>query len=194
MKANLPEKNFFDSFYIWFNKEKREEYYSTPLYLYSVNRKDDFENRLLTLYFDKKEVKERTKEEQGLKYPGNMYFPYVERFGMFLLRFLNANLETYESAYETFFFAYGFEILKDLDKNYKFELSNNYGSDENYLKATTKIFKDLQENLIDLQQELIKAVTYIYNLDNDSKLEKYTYSERFAVYLIKRMGKLYTYY
>ena len=33
MKANLPEKNFFDSFYIWFNKEKREEYYSTPLYL-----------------------------------------------------------------------------------------------------------------------------------------------------------------
>ena len=28
MKANLPEKNFFDSFYIWFNKEKREEYYS----------------------------------------------------------------------------------------------------------------------------------------------------------------------
>lgn len=63
MKANLPEKNFFDSFYIWFNKEKREEYYSTPLYLYSVNRKDDFENRLLTLYFDKKEVERRTKEE-----------------------------------------------------------------------------------------------------------------------------------
>ena len=42
MKGNLPEKSFFDSFYIWFNKEKREEYYSTPLYLYSVNRKDDF--------------------------------------------------------------------------------------------------------------------------------------------------------
>lgn len=55
-------------------------------------------------------------------------------------------------------------------------------------------FEDLQENLIDLQQELIKAVTYIYNLDNIKSLEKYTYSERFAVYLIKRMGKLYTYY
>lgn len=126
MKANLPEKNFFDSFYIWFNKEKREEYYSTPLYLYSVNRKDDFENRLLTLYFDKSEVKGRTKEEQGLKYPGNMYFPYVERFGMFLLRFLNANLETYESAYETFFFAYGFEILKDIDEDYYFESKGKY--------------------------------------------------------------------
>ena len=134
MKANLPEKNFFDSFYIWFNKEKREEYYSTPLYLYSVNRKDDFENRLLTLYFDKSEIKGRTKEEQGLKYPGNMYFPYVERFGMFLLRFLNANLETYESAYETFFFAYGFEILKDIDENYTFELKGKYENDEVYLK------------------------------------------------------------
>ena len=41
---------------------------------------------------------------------------------------------------------------------------------------------------------MIKAVTYIYNLDNNKALDKYTYSERFAVYLIKRMGKLYSYY
>ena len=53
MNRDLPENKFFEDFYIWFNQEKREEYYSTPLYLYSVNRKDDFENRLLTLYFDK---------------------------------------------------------------------------------------------------------------------------------------------
>ena len=51
MKTNLPEKNFFDSFYIWFNKEKREEYYSTPLYLYSVNRKDDFEIFIFTQHY-----------------------------------------------------------------------------------------------------------------------------------------------
>ena len=63
-------------------------------------------------------------------------------------------------------------------------------SNENYLKATTKIFEDLQENLIDLQQELIKAVTYIYNLNNNSELEKYTYTERYAVYLIKENGKI----
>ena len=25
------------------------------------------------------------------------------------------------------FYAYGFEILRDLDKDYKFELSSNYG-------------------------------------------------------------------
>ncbi len=113
---------------------------------------------------------------------------------MLLLRFLNADLSNFETANKTFFYAYGFEILRDLDKNYKFELKQNYSSNEEYLKQATKIFEDLKENLLDLQQELINAVTYIYNLDNNKDLEKYTYSERFAVYLIKRMGKLYTYY
>ena len=45
MKTNLPEKNFFESFYIWFNKEKREEYYSTPMYTYKTETKTDYENR-----------------------------------------------------------------------------------------------------------------------------------------------------
>jgi hypothetical protein len=193
MKANLPEKNFFDSFYIWFNKEKREEYYSTPLYLYSVNRKDDFENRLLTLYFDKSEVKGRTKEEQGLKYPGNMYFPYVERFGMFLLRFLNANLETYESAYETFFFAYGFELLKDIDEDYHFELKGKYENDEVYLKEMEKIYNDLQYKIQEIQEEMKAFVNYVFNLDGQEELKEYTPSQRFAVYLIKHKGQAHTY-
>lgn len=193
MKGNLPEKSFFDSFYIWFNKEKREEYYSTPLYLYSVNRKDDFVNRLLTLEFDKNEVKGRVKEEQGLKYPGNMYFPYVERFGMFLLRFLNANLETYESAYETFFYAYGFEILKDLDENYKFELKGKYENDEVYLKQIEKIYNDLQDKIQEVQYEMKEFVTYVFNLDEQEELKEYTPSQRFAVYLIKHKGQSYTY-
>lgn len=111
-----------------------------------------------------------------------------------LLRFLNADLSNFESANKSFFYAYGFEILRDLDKDYKFELSNNYGNNENYLNAIIKIFEDLQENLIDLRQELIKAVTYIYNLNNNNELDKYTYTERYAVYLIKRMGNLHTYY
>ena len=193
MKGNLPEKSFFDSFYIWFNKEKREEYYSTPLYLYSVNRKDDFENRLLTLEFDKNEVKGRVKEEQGLKYPGNMYFPYVERFGMFLLRFLNANLENYESAYETFFYAYGFEILKDLDENYKFELKGKYENDKVYLKQMEKIYNDLQYKIQEVQEEMKAFVTYVFNLDEQEDLKEYTPSQRFAVYLIKHKGQAYTY-
>lgn len=185
----LPEVTFFDDFYFWFNTETKKEYYATPLYFYKADFHMDTENKLLEVYY-----KEKEKTDNGLKHPASIYFPFHEKFGLLLLRFLNADLSNYETANKTFFYAYGFEILKDLDKDYKFELSNNYGSNENYLKAINKIFEDLQENLIDLQQELINAVTYIYNLNNDSNLENYTYSERYAVYLIKRKGKLYSYY
>ena len=185
----LPEVTFFDDFYFWFNTETKKEYYATPLYFYKADYHLDTENKLRDVYY-----KETEKTDNGLKHPASIYFPFHEKFGLLLLRFLNADLFNYETANKTFFYAYGFEILKDLDKDYKFELSNNYGSNENYLKAINKIFEDLQENLIDLQQELINAVTYIYNLNNDSNLENYTYSERYAVYLIKRKGKLYSYY
>jgi len=185
----LPEVTFFDNFYFWFNTETKKEYYATPLYFYKADYHLDTENKLRDVYY-----KETEKTDNGLKHPASIYFPFHEKFGLLLLRFLNADLSNYETANKTFFYAYGFEILKDLDKDYKFELSNNYGSNENYLKAINKIFEDLQENLIDLQQELINAVTYIYNLNNDSNLENYTYSERYAVYLIKRKGKLYSYY
>ena len=185
----LPEVTFFDDFYFWFNTETKKEYYATPLYFYKADFHLDTENKLRDVYY-----KETEKTDNGLKHPASLYFPFHEKFGLMLLRFLNADLSNYEMANKTFFYAYGFEILRDLDKDYKFELSSNYGSNEDYLKATTKIFKNLQENLIDLQQELIKAVTYIYNLNNNNELEKYTYTERYAVYLIKRMGKLHTYY
>ena len=185
----LPEVTFFDDFYFWFNTETKKEYYATPLYFYKADFHLDTENRLRAVYYKETELTDR-----GLKHPASLYFPFHEKFGLLLLRFLNADLSNYESANKTFFYAYGFEILRDLDKDYKFELKQNYGSNEEYLKATTKIFEDLQENLIDLQQELIKGVTYIYNLDNNTALDKYTYSERFAVYLIKRLGKLYSYY
>ena len=185
----LPEVTFFSDFYFWFNTETKKEYYATPLYFYKADFHLDTENKLRDVYY-----KETEETDNGLKHPASLYFPFHEKFGLMLLRFLNADLSNFESANKSFFYAYGFEILRNLDKDYKFELSNNYGSNEDYLKATTKIFEDLQENLIDLQQELIKAVTYIYNLNSNSKLEKYTYAERYAVYLIKRMGKLHTYY
>lgn len=185
----LPEITFFDDFYFWFNTETKKEYYATPLYFYKADFHLDTENRLRDVYYKETELTDR-----GLKHPASLYFPFHEKLGLLLLRFLNADFSNYEIANKTFFYAYGFEILRDLDESYKFELKQNYGNDKEYLKATTKIFEDLHENLIDTQEELKRAVTYIYNLDNIKSLEKYTYSERFAVYLIKRLGKLYSYY
>ena len=185
----LPEVTFFEDFYFWFNIETKKEYYATPLYFYKADFHLNYDNKIRDVYYKETEV-----TDNGLKHHASLYFPFHERLGLLLLRFLNADLSDFEMANKTFFYAYGFEILRDLDKNCKFELKQNYGSNEEYLKAITKIYEELKENLLDLQKELINAVTYIYNLDNNKLLEKYTYSERFAVYLIKRMGKLYTYY
>ncbi len=191
MKANLPDKNFFDSFYIWFNKEKREEYYSTPMYTYKTNATTDYDNRLMHISFNKKAKIE--KAEEGLKYPGNLYCPYVERFGMFLLRFLNANLDTFETAYETFFYAYGFEILKDIDENCTFELKGKYKDNEEYINEITKIYNNLQYQLQNIQEEMQEFVNYVYNINNKEELKEYTNAQRFAVYLIKNKGQAYTY-
>ena len=51
MNTILPEIAITDNFYIWFNKEKREEYYSTPLYLYKADYKLDYDKRLKYVYF-----------------------------------------------------------------------------------------------------------------------------------------------
>lgn len=137
--------------------------------------------------------KESEGTDRGLKHPGTLYFPFVERLGLLLLRFLNADLSTYETAYKDFFYAYGFEILKDLDEDYKFELKGNYGNDENYLKETQKIYDNLKEQLINVQENIKDAVSYIYNINEDEYLKQFTHSQRYAVYLIKRKGKLYSY-
>lgn len=137
--------------------------------------------------------KENEGTDMGLKQPGTLYFPYVERLGLLLLRFLNADLSTYETAYKDFFYAYGFEILKDLDEDYKFELKGNYGDDETYLKETKKIYDNLKEQLIYTQEQITDAVNYIYNINEIEELKPFTHSQRYAVYLIKRKGKLYSY-
>ena len=193
MSGVLPEKIFFDNFYIWFNKDEKQEYYSTPLYLYKATTTVDYENRLVNVYFDEKESEKRSQQEQGLKFPANLYFPYVERMGMFLLRFLNANLESYEKAYESFFFAYGFEILKDLEKDYKFELKGKYADDVEYLEEMERIYNDLQEKIQEVQKEMFDFVNYVYNLNEIEDLKDYTPSQRFAVYLMKHKGQAFTY-
>lgn len=202
MNISLPEIKHFDDFYIWFNKDKKEEYYSTPLYFYKADFYFDFNdkeknehNNGLNNGGGTRYIKWKEKEgtDMGLKHPGTLYFPFAERLGLLLLRFLNAGLSTYETAYKDFFYAYGFEILKDLDKEYKFELKGKYGDDETYLKETKKIYNNLKEQLIYVQENIKNAVDYIYNINELDDLKPFTHSQRYAVYLIKRKGNLYSY-
>ena len=51
----------------------------------------------------------------------------------------------------------------------------------------------LKEQLIYIQEQITDAVNYIYNINENEQLKPFTHSQRYAVYLIKRKGKLYTY-
>ena len=51
----------------------------------------------------------------------------------------------------------------------------------------------MKEQLIYVQENIIDAVNYIYNINESEYLKQFTYSQRYAVYLIKRKGKLYSY-
>lgn len=72
----LPRANIHEDFYLWFNFEEKEEYYSTPLYLYNVSReriKPEEENRLcLKLEKDISKTK-LNKKKQIRRQPSTIY-------------------------------------------------------------------------------------------------------------------------
>lgn len=188
MSTELPNVQHFEDFYIWFNKDKKEEYYSTPQYFYKADYNIDYDNKLRAIYW-----KDSEQTNKGLKHPSTLYYPFHEKLGMFLLNFLNADLSTYESAYKDFFYMYGFEILREIDSDCNVDLKDNFENDENYLKATKLIYTKLREQIIYIQENIKDAVHYIYNIDEIENLKEFSYAERYAVYLIKNMGKLCTY-
>ena len=49
----LPVNQFFEGFYIWFDKDKKEEYYATPLYMHNTNTKIDYDNTRVKILLQK---------------------------------------------------------------------------------------------------------------------------------------------
>ena len=49
----LPVNQFFEGFYIWFDKDKKEEYYATPLYMHNTNTKIDYDNKRVKIFLQK---------------------------------------------------------------------------------------------------------------------------------------------
>ena len=180
----LPQNKFFEGFYIWFDKEKKEEYYGTPLYLYNVDTKVDTEKREVKLFLKKTKF-------DGLKYPGILYFPYTENFGTMLMMFLNADFSNFEKAYKTFFYAYGFELLKEYVP-YK-ELEDTYTSEKKMLDIMKRVFEDSSYELIEIQENFRKCVNQVYNLNGVKGLEEASANSKFIANIIKHESDVYRY-
>lgn len=190
--SKLPQKGFFEGFYIWFDKDKKEEYYGTPLYLYNTLRNDDFPNRRQTLYLEKDTLKVKpSKKEEILKHPGFLCISYAEKFGMMLMRFLNADLSSFETAYNDFFFAYGFELLKEYAPYDGFK--GKYASEIEFVEMIKKVYEICSYNLKEIQRNYRECVDLIYNLNGNEVATTSSAIAKFAAYMIERQNEIGSY-
>lgn len=179
----LPKNSFSDGFYIWFNFEEKEEYYATPLYLYNTKRNGEIEDKRFSLELMGDISKIEPSKEEARKHPAVINYPYVESIGLLLIRLLNADFSTFETAYNTFFYAYGFELIKEYSPGS--ELQYRYSSEIEMLSYLKPIYKESLDKLLEIQSNYRKSVDFIYNLNGNNDLSEYKRSSKFNAYAIK---------
>lgn len=190
--SKLPQYSFNEGFYIWFNAEAKEEYYSTPIYMYKTYTLDDFDNQKRKLVQEKNFYKYKPSKKLSCpKHPATILFPFKEQFGMFLISLLNADFSNFNNAYNTFFYLYGFELLKEYIP-YK-ELMGTYSSEEELEKIIKRVYIDCSEMLFDTQYNFKKCVDFIYNLNGNEELKEYNPSSKFIASLVTHQNDVYTY-
>lgn len=188
----LPQYSFNEGFYIWFNADAKEEYYSTPLYMYKTQTIDDLENKKRKIIQEKNFYKHKpSKKLAAPKHPSTILFPFAEQFGLFLISLLNADFSSFDGAYNTFFYLYGFELLKEYipDK----ELMGTYSSEEELETIMKRVYEDSSHKLMDIQYDFRKCVDFIYNLNGNEELKDYKPSSKFIASLVTRKNNVYSY-
>ncbi len=189
--SNLPDK-VFEDFYIWFDKDKKEEYYATPLYLYNTIRNTDYPNKKQTLLLQKDTLKVKPRKKFAFKKePGFFYVKYAEKFGMMLMRFLNADLSCFETAYNDFFFAYGFEFIKDYAP-YK-SLDCDYESEVEFVNTLKEVYEKCSFELSEIQDNYRKFVDKIYNLNGNDVAKDSSALTKFAAYMFENQNYIGSY-
>ena len=93
-----------------------------------------------------------------------MQVPYKERIGYMLVKFLNIDLTSFETAYDTFFNVYGFELLKDYAPYEKYNAI--YENKNQFISGIKKIYEESLDKLYEIKSDFKEAVDYIYNLDD----------------------------
>lgn len=196
----LPSHLVSEDFYIWFNINEKEEYYSTPLYLYNVLRKDtDKENDeekkrdetrvYLKLEKDISKTKLNRKKEI-IKHPSTIYIHYAESIGMLLINFLNADFSSFASAYNTFFYAYGFELIKEYVP-YIYSKNDEFITDIEFMDMLEDIYNTSLDDLLEWQENFRKCVDFVYNLNGNEEYKEQSIYSKFVAYTIK--NDIYTY-
>lgn len=166
--------NFSKGFYIWFGKEK--EYYITPLYLYKTKRTE--KNNEYSLKLEKDISKVKIQDKEVTKCLTTSDKPYADRLGMLLINFINADFSDYASSYNTFFYAYGFDLLGDYSC-----MKTHYANENEFIEDLKTTYDRASQYLVDLQNTYKDCLIYVYNLDDSNN--KFSTQSKFEAYAIK---------
>ena len=110
---------------------------------------------------------------------------------MLLINFLNADFSSFESAYNTFFYAYGFELIKEYTP-YIYSKTDEFITDIEFMKMLEDIYNASLDDLLEWQGNFKKCVDFVYNLNGNEELKEYNTYSKFVAYTIKH-NELYTY-
>lgn len=180
----LPQYSFNEGFYIWFDINSKEEYYSTPLYMYKTDFDDDLKNYKRKIIQGKDFYKKKSsKKDSAPKHPATILYPFAEQFGRILINLLNADFSNFDKAYNTFFYLYGFELLKEYVPAK--ELISTYKSEEELVKIMKRVYEDSYGYLSDMQYNFRKCVDFVYNLNGNEEYEEQSIYSKFVAYTIK---------
>lgn len=172
---NIPVKN---SFNIWFNREKRKEFYTTSIILYKTAFNHNPNNKFSNIILKPNEATNKIYFTSA-----NFNAPFEESYGTLLIRFLNSNFSTFKTAYDTFFCFYGFSILEEFYKN--IPKAQLFKSKKDFFNTYEPIFINIKRKLKELQYLMKRCIDYMYNLNNNLEDKNYSSFEKYLTYVIK---------
>ncbi len=168
-----------DGFNIWFNKEKRKEFYTTSIVLYKTAFNHVSNNKFPSIILNSNEATSEIYFSSA-----NFNNPFEENYGTLLIKFLNSNFSSFETAYNTFFCFYGFSILEEFYKD--IPKARLFKSEEEFYETYEPIFIKVKRKLKELQYLMKKCIDYMYNLNNNLEDKKYSPFEKYLTYVIKK--------
>lgn len=142
------------------------------IYLYKTDTYDDFEEKRRKIIQEDNFYKHKPSNKiSAQKHPATILFAFVEQFGNFLISLLNVDFSNFTSAYNTFFYLYGFELLKEyISYN---ELMRTYKSEKELVHIMEMVYEYSCSELMDIQYEFRESVDFIYNLNGNDELKEY---------------------
>lgn len=192
-KASTPNAK---GFYIWFDKANKKEYYTTPMTLYKVKILKDKNSKYSYVTYSEGYLPKITPKRNKAGYIANalklklldLYNPYEERYGMFLINFLNARFDEWFHAYKDFFSLYSMELLDKHSRRLKME----YKDENDFRKVAKSLFDSSKAEIISLQNQFRKCVNYMYNLNGNEDDKEYDPYIKYKAFALKSNMNIYT--